>query len=66
MKFNVKAEQTTPAGQHRQLFCQFKLAKDGEEMTETFAKGGILRVDKGTVAKNDARRQQVISPSQPA
>lgn len=54
VKFNIKAEKTTPAGQHKQLFCQFTLQKDGEQLTSTFAQGGILRVDKATVAKNDA------------
>jgi hypothetical protein len=40
-------------GQHRQVFCQFKLAKDGDEMIGNFAQGGVLRVDKGAVAKNE-------------
>lgn len=53
VKFTVKADKATPAGQHKQLFCQFTLLKDGEPMTSTFANGGILRVDKATVAKND-------------
>ena len=53
-KFTIKAEKTTPAGQHKQLFCSFTLEKDGEQMTETFAQGGILRVDKATVAQNGA------------
>jgi len=53
-KFTIKADKSAPAGQHKQLFCQFTLVKDGEPMTSTFATGGILRVDKATVAKNDA------------
>jgi hypothetical protein len=53
-KFTIKADKTTPAGQHKQLFCSFTVEKDGEPMTETFAQGGILRVDKAAVAKNDA------------
>ena len=53
-KFTIKADKTAPAGQHKQLFCQFTFEKDGEPMTSTFAQGGILRVDKATVAKNDA------------
>jgi hypothetical protein len=52
-KFTVKADKTTPAGQHKQVFCSFTLQKDGEPMTSTFAQGGILRVDKASVAKND-------------
>ncbi len=50
-KFNVKAEKAAPAGQHKQLFCQFSLIKDGDQMNSAFANGGILRVDKGSVAK---------------
>ncbi len=52
-KFTVKAAPDAQAGQHKQLVCQFKLMKNGEEMTSTFANGGVLRVDKGTVAKNE-------------
>lgn len=54
VKFTIKADKTAPAGQHKQLFCQFNLEKDGESMTSTFGQGGILRVDKAAVAKNDA------------
>jgi len=51
VKFTVKADKTAPAGQHKQLFCQFTLVKDGEPMTSTFGNGGILRIDKASVAK---------------
>jgi hypothetical protein len=50
VKFNVKADKAAPAGQHKQLFCQFSLQKDGDTMTSAFAQGGILRIDKGSVA----------------
>jgi hypothetical protein len=53
-KFNVKADKTTPVAQHKQLFCHLILSRDGEEMTENFAMGGILRVDKATPSKNVA------------
>lgn len=53
VKFNVKADKAAPAGQHKQLFVQFSLEKDGDTMTSAFAQGGILRVDKGSVAKNE-------------
>ncbi|RYD79854.1 MAG: peptidase, partial [Verrucomicrobiaceae bacterium] len=29
--FTVKSSANSPAGQHKQLFCQFKISKDGEE-----------------------------------
>jgi hypothetical protein len=53
VEFIVKADKAAPAGQHKQLFCQFSLEKDGDTMTSAFAQGGILRVDKATVAKNE-------------
>jgi hypothetical protein len=53
VKFNVKADKAAPAGQHKQLFVQFSLQKDGDTMTSAFGQGGILRIDKGAVAKND-------------
>ncbi|HEX8296334.1 MAG TPA: hypothetical protein VF593_08540, partial [Chthoniobacteraceae bacterium] len=53
VKFTVKAEKGAPAGQHKQLFCQFSLTRDGEQMTSSFGNGGILRIDKGAIAKNE-------------
>ncbi len=53
VKFAIKAAPDAAAGQHKQLFCQFTLTEHGEQMVSTFAQGGVLRVDKGTVAKND-------------
>lgn len=53
VKFTVKADKAAPAGQHKQLFCQFTLVKDGEPMVSSFGNGGILRIDKATVAKAD-------------
>jgi hypothetical protein len=53
VKFEVKASDKAMVGQHKQLFCNFKLMKDGEEMMSSFAMGGVLRVDKGTIAKNE-------------
>lgn len=57
VEFTVKADKTAPAGQHKQLFCQFSLEKDGDTMTSAFAQGGILRVDKGVVAKNEESKK---------
>ena len=53
VKIEVKAAKDAQAGQHKQLFAQFTLVKDGEPMTTSFAQGGILRIDKATVAKNE-------------
>jgi hypothetical protein len=57
VKFTVKAEKAAPAATHKQLFCQFTLPKDGETMTSAFANGGILRVDKASVAKNEETKK---------
>jgi hypothetical protein len=56
VKLTVKSSGNSPAGQHRQLFAQFKLVRDGEEMTSNFAQGGILRIDKATVAKAEEKK----------
>ncbi len=57
VKFTVKAAANAPAGQHKQLFCQFTLEKDGEPMSSTFGNGGILRIDKAAVAKADEAKK---------
>ena len=51
LKFNIKATPDAQVGQHKQLFVQFNLLRDGEPMVNTFAGGGILRVDKASVAQ---------------
>jgi len=56
VKFSVKAAKDAQQGLHRQLFCKFTLTKDGEPMTNTFAQGGALRVDKGSVAMNGEKK----------
>jgi hypothetical protein len=53
VKFTVKAAADSPAGQHKQLLCQFRLERGGESMISTFGNGGVLRIDKASVAKND-------------
>ncbi|RYD41913.1 MAG: hypothetical protein EOP83_33360 [Verrucomicrobiaceae bacterium] len=54
--FTLKAAPDAAAGQHRALFCQFTLVEHDEPMVSSFAQGGILRVDKGTVAKNEPQK----------
>ena len=51
VKIEVKAGPDAQAGQHKQLFATFTLEKAGETMLTNFAQGGILRIDKATVAK---------------
>lgn len=51
VKFAIKAAADAQPGQHKQLITQFTIEKDGEKMVNTIAGGGILRVDKASVAK---------------
>jgi hypothetical protein len=51
VKFELKAAPDAQVGQHKQLIAQFTLEKDGEPMINSVARGGILRVDKASVAK---------------
>lgn len=55
----VKASKDAQPGQHKQLFATFTLVKDGEPMQTGFAQGGILRIDKATVAvaKNEETKK---------
>ncbi len=53
VKIDIKATPEAQVGQHRQLFATFTLEKDGETMLTNFAQGGVLRVDKATVAKKE-------------
>lgn len=53
VRFNVKAGAAAPAGQHKQLVCLFTFVKDGDTMSSSFGQGGILRIDKAAVAKNE-------------
>ncbi|MEQ1859781.1 MAG: PPC domain-containing protein [Chthoniobacteraceae bacterium] len=50
VRFKLKAEPNAQAGQHKQVIARFILEKDGEPMMSSIAGGGILRVDKATVA----------------
>jgi len=50
-KFDLKAAADAQVGQHKQIIAQFTLEKDGEPMVNNVAGGGILRVDKASVAK---------------
>jgi hypothetical protein len=51
VRFKLKAAPDAQPGQHKQVIAQFSLEKDGETMVNTVASGGILRVDKASVAQ---------------
>ncbi len=44
--FKVKTGSDTPTGQHKSLFCQVTVTRDGEPIIQSLAGGGTLRVDK--------------------
>lgn len=50
VKFTLKATPTAQVGAHKTLFCQFKLPQNGGEMINSFAQGGVLRVDRASLA----------------
>jgi hypothetical protein len=48
--FDVDTTDKSPAGQHESLFCAVTVIKNGEPITQTFAGGGVLRIDKPSAA----------------
>ncbi|MCX5662445.1 MAG: PPC domain-containing protein [Planctomycetota bacterium] len=63
--FKVKVEAGAPAGQHKGLFCQLSLPRDGETMVQTLAGGGVLRIDKPKPAEV-AKAPEPAPPPPPA
>ena len=51
VRVKITAAKDAQVGQHKQVIAQFTLEKDGEKMVNTIAGGGILRVDKASVAQ---------------
>jgi hypothetical protein len=43
--FNVSTDPTSPAGQHKDLFCQVTVQKAGVQLVANTAAGGVLRID---------------------
>ncbi len=46
VRFEVATDKTSPTGQHKSLFCQVTIMKDGEPIVATTGQGGVLRIDK--------------------
>jgi hypothetical protein len=44
--FSVTTDPASPAGQHRDLFCEVTIEKNGAKMVANTAFGGVLRIDK--------------------
>ena len=56
VKFEVQADKATPVARHSSLFCQVAVPQNGEIILQSFAQGGILRVDAATVAKAQEKK----------
>jgi hypothetical protein len=51
--FNIATDPTTPSGQHRDLFCEVTIEKNGVKLVAHTAGGGVLRIDKVTAPKKE-------------
>ena len=58
VKFEVQADKTSPVARHSTLFCQVAVIQNGEPILQSFAQGGILRIDAAAVAKADVKEEK--------
>ena len=56
VKFEVQADKTSPVARHTSLFCQVTVMQNGEPIVQSFAQGGILRIDPITVAQAEEKK----------
>ena len=70
-KIPVKAEDTAPVGQHKNLFCDMVLMSNGKPVIQRAGMGGILRIDPkpketpkpaAVVVKNEAPKPAAAKP----
>jgi hypothetical protein len=70
-KIPVKAEDTAPVGQHKNLFCDMVLISNGKPVIQRAGMGGILRIDPkpketpkpaAVVVKNEAPKPAAAKP----
>ena len=54
--FNLTTDPTSPPGQHRDLFCEVTIEKNGVKMTANTAFGGVLRIDQPMPKKEVAAK----------
>lgn len=60
--FDVTTAENSPVGQHKSLFCQIVVQRNGEAIVQSLAGGGVLRIDK----PRPAPVAQTPAPNQPA
>lgn len=63
--FKLKVEPGAPVGQHKALFCQLSLPREGEVTLQTLAGGGVLRIDKPKVVEAPAAKPAEPAPAPP-
>ena len=63
--FEVTTTDRSPAGMHKQLFCNLVISKNAEPVTHTVATSGILRIDapKDKQAEENPKARKVASAS---
>jgi hypothetical protein len=52
--FNAALARDAPVGQHKSLFCQVIVMKDGEPIVHNIGGGGVLRIDEPLAPKPNA------------
>ncbi len=58
VKFEVLADKTSPVARHSTLFCQVAIPQNGEAILQSFAQGGVLRIDPASVAKAELKEEK--------
>ena len=58
VKFEVVADKASPVARHSSLFCQVAVPQAGEIILQSFAQGGILRIDPASVAKAEVKEEK--------
>jgi hypothetical protein len=59
--FAVETTEKSPPGQHKSVFCQLIIEKDGEPIIHNIGQGGVLRIDQPSPKKQVAK-----APEKPA
>lgn len=65
--FPVATAPDSPAGQHKSLFCEVIVTKEGEPIVHTQGRGGVLRIDPPPPPKKDEPKPapQQVAQKQP-
>jgi hypothetical protein len=64
--FNAALAADAPVGQHKTLFCQVIVMKDGEPIVHNIGGGGVLRIDEPPAPKPNAPAPPPVAVAAPA